>query len=265
MIRGVAVPVAIVGNVSAQPLTLETLISLTHENLIMSDTSWTIGETVLDRDDPDADPAIVVNTPSAPAEEWIIPRIDKTVAKDNPDYPTDAAVAVVVYEDDLDRTFPEWGHDQPIAMTDLNNAHVDHYSFPAPRLERDHSNRSTAETTTNGTTEGDTNAERGTSEHEDEGEADTVEDDIATPRGKTGADTTAPSNALPELSPELLALEERLEDGGMTVELDEENQTLHAEKLGQSYHLRPGEVLAGDGALRDRLEDIVTDDAFDET
>ena len=265
MIRGVAVPVAIVGNVSAQPLTLETLISLTHENLIMSDTSWTIGETVLDRDDPDADPAIVVNTPSAPAEEWIIPRIDKTVAKDNPDYPTDAAVAVVVYEDDLDRTFPEWGHDQPIAMTDLNNAHVDHYSFPAPRLERDHSNRSTAETTTNGTTEGDTNAERGKNEHEHEDEADTDEDDMETPRGETGTETTISSDALPEPSAALLALKERLEEGGMTVELDEENQTLHAEKLGQSYHLRPGEVLAGDGALRDRLEDIVTDDAFDET
>lgn len=245
---------------SLMPTCDRTLILLTREYSYMSDPDWTIGETVLDRDDADADPAVVVNTPSIPASEWDIPRIEKTTAEDNPAYPADAVVAVVVYEDDLDDVFPEWGRDQPIAMTTLNNARVDHYSFPAPRLEPVHRERSTAETTANDTADGETNAEKRTSEHEDENEADTVEDDVETPCSESGTETTAPSDAPPEPSATLLALKERLEEGGMMVELGEEHQTLRAEKLGQSYRLRPGEVIAGEGALRDRLEDIVTND-----
>jgi hypothetical protein len=231
----------------------------------MSDPSWAIGETVLDRDDADADPAVVVNTPTVPADEWDIPRIEKTAAEDNPAYPANAAVAVVVYKDDLDDVFPGWDHEQPIAITVLKDARVDHYSFPAPRLESAYIEGSTAETTVNDTTDEDTNAERGTSEYEDENEGDTVEDNMETPRGEAGTETTASSEALPEPSAGLLALKERLEEGGMTVELGEEHQTLRAEKLGQSYRLRPGEIIAGEGALRDRLEDIVTDDALGET
>ena len=151
-------------------------------------------------------------------------------------------------------------------MTDLNDASVDHYSFPAPRLERAQSEGSTAESTTNEPTGEDTNTERGTNEHEQESEdeVDAVEDDVEIACSETGADTTVPSDSLPEPSPEFLVLQERLEEGGMTVELGEDNQTLQAEKLGQSYHLRLGEFLAGEGVFRDRLEEIVTNDAFSE-
>lgn len=56
------------------------------------------------------------------------------------------------------------------------------------------------------------------------------------------------------------ALEQRLSEGGMTTALEGDNQTIRATKLGETYRLRPGEVLEGDGALRDRLEEIVDAD-----
>jgi hypothetical protein len=101
----------------------------------MSDSPWTIGDSTRDRDDETPDPAIVVNTPSAPADEWTIPPIEKTVAEDNPDYPADVPVVVVVYEHILDESLPEWEREDPLPLTDLNEASVQHYSFPAPRLE----------------------------------------------------------------------------------------------------------------------------------
>ena len=55
------------------------------------------GDVVRDRED-DPDPAIVVDTPGAPADGWDIPRFGKTVAEDDPDYPSDAEIVAVVYE-----------------------------------------------------------------------------------------------------------------------------------------------------------------------
>jgi hypothetical protein len=40
----------------------------------------------------------VVDTPGAPADGWDIPRFGKTVAEDDPDYPSDAEIVAVVYE-----------------------------------------------------------------------------------------------------------------------------------------------------------------------
>ena len=236
----------------------------------MSDASFDIGETALDRDDPDTDPAIVVNTPTVPANEWTIPRIDKTAAEDNPEYPADAAVVVVVYEDVLEESLPNWERDDPIPLSDLNEAGVSHYSFPAPRLKQAHDEHSSPDEsgdetpdTASQTAEDDGNADKNETEVSDEDENNDLEPVVA--ETATKGDAGAGSDTLPEPSAELLALQERLEDGGMTVEFNEENQTLRAEKLGQSYRLRPGKVIAGEGMLRDRLEDIVTNDAFSET
>ncbi len=53
------------------------------------------------------------------------------------------------------------------------------------------------------------------------------------------------------------ALKERLEDGGMTVESESDGQALQATKLGDTYRVRPGEIIEGDGALRAQLAPIV--------
>jgi hypothetical protein len=56
------------------------------------------------------------------------------------------------------------------------------------------------------------------------------------------------------------ALERRLDDGGMTTEIEPDQRTIRATKLGDTYRVRPGEVLDGDGPLRSRLETIVDAD-----
>ena len=53
------------------------------------------------------------------------------------------------------------------------------------------------------------------------------------------------------------ALKERLEAGGMIVEIGPDGDTLTVSKLGDSYRVRPGEVVEGDGALRSRLSSLV--------
>jgi hypothetical protein len=95
------------------------------------------GDVVLDRDDDDADPALVVNClPGVSADEWDVPG-DQTVAEANPDYPADASVIVVVFVEKFDNDALEWHREEPIALTELTDTPMKHYSFPAPRLVRD--------------------------------------------------------------------------------------------------------------------------------
>jgi ParB family chromosome partitioning protein len=83
------------------------------------ETTWDHGDVVRDRED-DPDPAIVVNTPGAPADEWDISRFDKTVAEDNPDYPSDVEIVTVVYEGNLREAFSNWTANNPITYATLN-------------------------------------------------------------------------------------------------------------------------------------------------
>ncbi len=66
---------------------------------------------VTPREDDNPNDAIVVNRPSKTATEWIARRgswSEKTVAADNPEYPADAPVIVVVFADALQAAFPDW-------------------------------------------------------------------------------------------------------------------------------------------------------------
>lgn len=91
---------------------------------------------MLDRDDDNANPALVVNcVPSATADEWNVPG-DQTVAEANPDYPEDTSVIVVMFEEKFEDDALEWNREEPIALTELNDSPIKQYSFP-PRLVRD--------------------------------------------------------------------------------------------------------------------------------
>jgi hypothetical protein len=70
-------------------------------------------------------------------------------------------------------------------------------------------------------------------------------------------EAAADDRAEDDLSASVHALKARLEDGGMSVEIEADGQTLHVSKLGDTYRVRPGEIVAGDGALRARLATIV--------
>jgi hypothetical protein len=95
------------------------------------------GDVVLDRDDDDPDPAVVANAPSIPAEDWPIPWLEKTIAEDNPDYPADAPIALVVYENHLEENeeaLLEWDRENAVAISELTESSLSYYVFPQPRL-----------------------------------------------------------------------------------------------------------------------------------
>lgn len=68
-----------------------------------------------------------------------------------------------------------------------------------------------------------------------------------------------PLNPDPDPDPELVAIGERLADGGMTVEIDGSENVVRAEKLGETYTVSPNGSVTGDGVLRDRVETVVGD------
>jgi hypothetical protein len=223
-----------------------------------------IVETVADRDRNNPKPAIVVNCPPQTVDECIA-YTNTTVAEDNPDYPADAPVIVVVYRHDLAEFDPNWpDHDGPFSLAELNEAGVSHYSFPAPRLTSLVTDDNTEATdTSTDTSERESGFERANKPAEEratnadatEDESDAAREDDEPAASEPEADPSP--DPAPEPSAAVRALEQRLTEGGMTTDLEVDGQTIRATKLGETYRLRPGEVLDGDGALRSRLEEIV--------
>lgn len=213
----------------------------------MPESPFDIGDVVHDRDDDDPSDAIVVNTPDISAKDWDIPRLDKTLAEDNPDYPENAATVVVVYEDDLNTYLPAWGREYPVPITQLNKVGVYYYAFPAPRLEL--IEPAIPESTDSGSE---------TDDPSTKSDASSASDAITTDTSQPSTNDSDETSVDPEPSAAVRELKDRLENGGMTTEIESDGRTIRAEKLGDTYRVRPGEVVNGDGALRTRLETIVT-------
>lgn len=208
-----------------------------------------IGDVVHDREDDNPNDAVVINNPQATASEWIAYR-KKTVADDNPDYPEDAPVVVVIYDSDLRRVFPDWSGDAPLKLTKINETDVTHYSYPVPRLKQ------VGSLSDNGKTE---QTDAGTS---DESSTENNERETAATEDTADEDTSASDDTpvtAADLSASMRALKERLEDGGMAVEIEPDGKALQTTKLGDTYRVRPGKIIEGDGALRPQLEPIVAE------
>lgn len=93
------------------------------------------GDVVIDRDDENPNRAVVVNTPFVPADEWYAYG-SETVASDNPSYPSDDPVVVVVFESVLRDVYPDYTGCLAIRMKKLVRDGVPHYSFPRSRLKQ---------------------------------------------------------------------------------------------------------------------------------
>lgn len=184
-----------------------------------------IGEQVYDHEDDDPDTAIVTNTPKIPAHDWDIPHLERTVAEDNPDYPDDAPIVMVLFESDIDDHFPDWDRETALTIDALLDVDPTHYVFPHQRLESLDTDDESAE------------------KHKD---TETVESETDTD-GETEPPTAVRS------------LKETLADRGLTVEIEADGQTITAEKLGVAYRVRPGEVIDGNGPHRDKIEQIVAE------
>lgn len=215
--------------------------------------AFAIGAVVQDREDDNPNDAIVVNRPLKTVTEWIARRgswSEKTVAEDNPEYPADAPVIVVVFADALQAAFPDWEEDAPLALTAINESDASHYSFPAPRLRRIDSSPGDGEREETDAGTGDESPPTASNEQEPAAAPDTADDGVA-----PASDETPVTAA--DLSASIRALKERLEDGGMAVEIEPDGQALQATKLGDTYRVRPGEIIKGDGALRSQFASIV--------
>jgi hypothetical protein len=214
-----------------------------------------IGDVVYDGDDEEADPAIVVNKPPKTAAEWEAYE-GTSVAEDNPDYPADAPIIVISYRENIAENDPEFAAPKkPLPLSDLAAAGINHYAFPAPRLELAPEDEQID----------DHEAVRGNARaaHEEAESADTGEEGERghpTPSGEASAESAAGGSETPRET--LATLEQRLTDEGVRVtDVDEEAGTLTARKLGQSYTVAPGEVLDGEGRHRQRIEQIVEEAA----
>jgi hypothetical protein len=215
------------------------------------------GDRVHDQDDPDPNDAIVVTLPPLTATEWDVESRDCTLADDNPDYPDDAAVAVVCFVDDLLEYGPPFDptEQNELSVATLNESGVHYYTFPVPRLTVLESPATGIETA-EPTTQSEESTPTATSSATDD-DADT-DPDHATEQTADETDDEDDRKADTGPSPELTQLKTTLEDEGLaaTVEGDE---TITVERLGQTYRIRPGEEIEGDGALRSQLEAIVAD------
>jgi len=95
-----------------------------------------VGARVHDSHDDDPDDARVVALPDKPAHEWDVDG-EHSVATfpGNEDYPDDAPVVVIVFEDELAASgLDDWSGDDEIALSQLAEQGVDHFAFPAQRL-----------------------------------------------------------------------------------------------------------------------------------
>jgi len=98
-------------------------------------TSISPGDIVLDREQPNPDEAVVVNTPPVKARDWYV-QGRGMVADDNPDYPADNRVAIVVYRPTLNRRRPNYAGYGHLELSVLNEGDLSYYAYPESRLER---------------------------------------------------------------------------------------------------------------------------------
>ncbi|MFC6965100.1 hypothetical protein ACFQL7_28225 [Halocatena marina] len=227
-----------------------------------TDAPFAIGDVVQDREDNDPNDAIVVNLPSKTAAEWIARQGswgEATVAEDNPTYPADAPIVVVVFADALREAFPDWERETPLALTAVNRSDASHYSFPAPRLTVDDSRTRGNDSSPDASERAETSPPSGEATSATARNDENPVADPATDAATAEDETSAPADARTDAEASMHALKERLEGGGMSVEIEPDGQALTATKLGDTYRVRPGELIEGEGALRSRLASIVAE------
>jgi hypothetical protein len=135
----------------------------------------------------------------------------------------------VLFEQQIADHFPDWDRDEPLTVDALLDADTTFYTFPHQRLA---------------------------SLNPDDGE-----DEATEASEESEADDSVPEEDEDSEPPaDVQALKDDLADRGMTVEIEPDNQTITAEKPGESYRLQPGEVIDGDdGRYREKLEQIVAE------
>lgn len=95
------------------------------------------GDIVVDRDDEGGENrAVVVNVPPVSVTEWSVHSRGTTVAEDNPSYPGDSAVVIVVFLDEASSSLQYYSGAGSIKISFLNDHRISFYAFPRPRLKK---------------------------------------------------------------------------------------------------------------------------------
>lgn len=192
--------------------------------------SFPLGAVVEDTEDEDPDRAVVVSKPGASLDEWVAYSADGetvTVADDNPDYPSDEEVVVVLFEGAPELEDYTGGY--PLELSDIETRE---YAFPPGRLRR--------------------------LGHIADGERDGADEAESDEEEPADQSTETPEE---RLTPGQRDLRKRLDEtADVTVAFAEDGETavLVVEKLGEEYTIRPDGTVEG-GALTDRLTDIAAD------
>lgn len=221
------------------------------ENEIQDD-PFEIGDYVTDSENDDSGIARVINRPSndegerIPSDEWVAFvdwRGNKvTVAEDNPDYPADAPVVVTLFEQQLERHRPDWNGSYPLALGELSEDDITHYSFPADRLEFVDNSETPDEADTD---------EQQVAGKEAAKQKAAGQEENANPDSDPDPDPDANPNTEPPEPPEnLQVIAEDLEssaDVGLVYEADLDEYLLEITKLGATYTIDESGNVTGDG------------------
>jgi hypothetical protein len=200
------------------------------------------GALVVDREDNDPDPdhAVVLNTPPIRAADWTVYRLETTVAEDNPDYSADDPVVVVAFREYLEEHehLPDWDdHEGYWSMAELNEQGIRFYAFPASRLE---------------------SLEGADPESESEPEPE-PESELGSDSGLNPDESAEPAS---EGDPDADREHERGDsdrENDLESVVDHQGDRLEVSKLGEMYQITAAGEIAGNGALRERLETVVNE------
>lgn len=95
----------------------------------------TVGDRVYDRESGPGNSLIVIDKPNETCEEYSVANTGKTVADFNEEYPADADVCVVAFEENIESSISD---EESLSSDSLQQAIDEHniktYSYPAPRL-----------------------------------------------------------------------------------------------------------------------------------
>lgn len=96
------------------------------------------GDRVVDTEDDDPNPAVVVAVPGGQTlADWTyeVDGEERTTAEANPDYPADEQLVIVAFETVLDEYWPGWEDAATEDLFDGVKEHdINHYGFPESRL-----------------------------------------------------------------------------------------------------------------------------------
>lgn len=94
------------------------------------------GDIVIDRDDNQPSPAVIVNLPPIKAEDWDVNSTGNTVAEDNPEYDPTEQIAIIIFRSTLQYLYPKYTGKIPIKISKLAADRTNFYTFPRSRLKK---------------------------------------------------------------------------------------------------------------------------------